>query len=285
MKKKMGKITAVSHTKLKQKFKKYLAETGDEESRYETQVAKYRENPQDSEDEEEESEEEEKKAESVEEEEDDEDEDSEEKAAVDGAKAEAKKEADGDDDEEGADEYYDEEDYGDEDEAGDAESDGEIDHALAGEIHPKLKQKYAFLWKTREEMTASERRWKWVKKESLPMDLQTLMDKLMGGKKNKGGEGGEDDDDKKRTQGVQEEKEYEESMTQIKRDYLSIDFKLFPNVQEIVEALKEERLKAKYSSGYHVEVLQKILLEMPCVETHEVQMKVQVIIILVGTLF
>lgn len=35
-----------------------------------------------------------------------------------------------------------------------------------------------FLWKSREEMTATERRWKWVKKESLPADLVTLMDKL-----------------------------------------------------------------------------------------------------------
>lgn len=63
-------------------------------------------------------------------------------------------------------------------------------------------------------------------------------------------------------------------MTVIKRDYLSIDFKLYPNVQEIVEELKKERMKAKFNSGYHVEVLQKILLEMPCVESHEIQMKV-----------
>jgi len=63
-------------------------------------------------------------------------------------------------------------------------------------------------------------------------------------------------------------------MTEIKRDYLSIDFKLFPNVCEIVDELKKERLKAKFSADYHIEVLQKILLEMPCTETHEVQMKV-----------
>ena len=31
-------------------------------------------------------------------------------------------------------------------------------------------------------MTASERRWKWVKKEALPEDLQKLMDQLMGKK-------------------------------------------------------------------------------------------------------
>ena len=45
MKKKMGKVTAVSHTKLKQKFKKYLQETGDDEALYEKQLAKYREDP------------------------------------------------------------------------------------------------------------------------------------------------------------------------------------------------------------------------------------------------
>ena len=45
MKKKMGKVTAVSHTKLKQKFKKYLQETGDDEALYEKQLGKYREDP------------------------------------------------------------------------------------------------------------------------------------------------------------------------------------------------------------------------------------------------
>jgi len=30
-----------------------------------------------------------------------------------------------------------------------------------------------------------------------------------------------------------------------------MDFTLFPNVSEIVEALKEERLKTKYSAVYH----------------------------------
>lgn len=74
-------------------------------------------------------------------------------------------------------------------------------------------------------------------------------------------------------------------MTIIKRDYLAIDFTLFPNVIEIVEALKEERLKAKYSAIYHTEVLQKILDTMPCIQPHEIKMKIEVIIYLVGTLF
>jgi len=50
--------------------------------------------------------------------------------------------------------------------------------ADSGEINPKLRAKYAFLFKTREEMTPTERRWKWVKKEHLPQDLKDLMEKL-----------------------------------------------------------------------------------------------------------
>ena len=38
-KKKMGRITAQAHTKLKQKFKKFLQETNEGEWLYETQLA------------------------------------------------------------------------------------------------------------------------------------------------------------------------------------------------------------------------------------------------------
>ena len=73
--------------------------------------------------------------------------------------------------------------------------------------------------------------------------------------------------------------------SQIKRDYLSMDFTLYTTCQEILEALKEERLKAKYSAEYHTKVLAKIFTEMPCVEEHEIKMKIEVIIYLVGTIF
>lgn len=151
-------------------------------------------------------------------------------------------------------------------------------------IPAKLKQKYAFLWKTREEMTATERRYKWVKKECLPEDLQKLMDLLLGSKKK---QKDDDDPDKPRPQNQQKEKEVDEevNLTQIKLDYLSMDFKLFPNVSEVVEALKEERLKTKYSAVYHAQVFQKIFDEMPCTQQHEIKMKIEVIIFLVGTLF
>lgn len=68
------------------------------------------------------------------------------------AKANEKENAE-DDDEEDEQEYYDEE-YDEEEEEKATDAD---------EIDTKLRKKYAFLWKEREEMTAEERRWKWVK--------------------------------------------------------------------------------------------------------------------------
>ena len=98
MKKKMNKINASAHNKIKQKFKKYLQGTGDAEWLYETQLAAYREDPKDSEEEKKESESEEEEEEAEEEEseeeeeaeaeedgEDDDDEDKDAKAAAKGA--------------------------------------------------------------------------------------------------------------------------------------------------------------------------------------------------------
>ena len=51
MKKKMSKGNATAHNKLKQRFRKYMQGTGEAEWLYETQLAKYREDPQDSVDE------------------------------------------------------------------------------------------------------------------------------------------------------------------------------------------------------------------------------------------
>lgn len=71
-------------------------------------------------------------------------------------------------------------------------------------------------------MTASERRWKWVKKEALPVDLTKLMDQLKGGKKKDkttDAQASGDEED------IQKEKvEKAEFLTQIKRDFLTIDY-------------------------------------------------------------
>ena len=150
MKKKMNKINASAHNKIKQKFKKYLQGTGDAEWLYETQLAAYRECPTDSEEEKKESESEEEDAEEeeseeeaeaeAEEDDDEDDEDKDAKAAAKGAAAEAAKEKVGDkeavDDEYG--DYYDEEDYDAEDDADADGDDDEIDFDSA-EINPKMR--------------------------------------------------------------------------------------------------------------------------------------------------
>jgi len=139
-----------------------------------------------------------------------------------------------------------------------------------------------FLWKSREEMTATERRWKWVKKESLPADLVTLMDKLR--KPSKADK--QVDEDGNEQKKVREEKEVREDvMTQIKRDYLNDDFTLFPICKEVIDLLKEERMKSKFSADYHAQVLDKIFLTMPSVEPHEIKTKIEVISMQVNMLF
>ena len=80
-----------------------------------------------------------------------------------------------------------------------------------------------------------------MKKESLPVDLVKIMDVLMGGKKKKKDKGEDDveDDGKSTHKGNNEDKEIkEDAMTQIKRDYLSLDFKIFVNVSDILLELK-----------------------------------------------
>jgi len=105
----------------------------------------------------------------------------------------------------------------------------------------------------------------------------------MGKKKKKVKDEGGDDEDGDDT--IKEKVEKDDVMTLIKRDYLNMDFTVYTTCQEILQALKDERMKAKYSAEYHVEVLQKIFTEMPCVESYEIQMKVSVINLMVGTIF
>jgi hypothetical protein len=209
-KKKMSKQKSVSYNKVRSRFKKYLAEAGDDDSHYEVQVKNFRENPpkeeapkpkeakkdkkakevvKEEEDEEESEEEEEEPAEEEEEDDSEEDSESDEEIRVENkkkrvaAKAEAKKanaaaEKAATKDEEYGDEYYDEEDYGKEGGSDDEDEDAAAKVTDSKDIDPKLKKKYLFLWKDREEMTPEERRWKWVKPEQLPVDLKELMDKL-----------------------------------------------------------------------------------------------------------
>ena len=92
-----------------------------------------------------------------------------------------------------------------------------------------------------------------------------------------------DDNDKPREQKAKEERE--DVMTQIKRDYLNDDFTLFPVCKEVIDLLKEERTKSKFSPEYHAQVLDKIFNQMPCKETHEIRTKIEVISQQVNMLF
>ena len=131
-------------------------------------------------------------------------------------------------------------------------------------------------------MTATERRWKWVKQDCLPQDLVQLMDKL---KKPKKKDKEVDDDGNEKPKERETKEAREDVMTQIKRDYLNDDFSLFPTVKEVIELLKEERMKAKFSADYHARVLDKIFNEMPCKEAHEIKTKIEVISMQVNMIF
>lgn len=118
----------------------------------------------------------------------------------------------------------------------------------------KLKKKYAFLWKEREEMTAEERRWKWVKKENLPEDLTELIEKLSTKKQKKVTVAKKD-----KEESVEEEVEGAEYITTVKtRDDLLVDYTVVANVKTYLEILKQERFKGKFSAMFHVQVLSRM---------------------------
>lgn len=272
-KKAMKKPNLLSYNKLKQKYKKYLESEGDAENNYQAQVNKYRENPVNSEDEKKESSDEEepvqtKEAPKAEEKPADE------KPDADYGKEDAKE-----------DEYYDEEDYGEEEAKGsDDESDSDEAADADNEINPKLAAKYSFLFKKRDEMTPAERRWKWVKKQALPKDLLELMEKLANTKAKKKKE----QTIKKVTAeavGVEQEPS-SDFVTQLRaRNDIDIDYTNSFNVKERLEFLKKDRIKGKYSPEYHVKVLSLMTEKMPDKEDADVTLKVEVLLLMIGTLF
>jgi hypothetical protein len=155
-KKKFSKTKAASFTKIKNNFKKWLqSEDNSIDATFEKQIEAFKANPEDSVEEEEESDEEDSAQEESEEEESG-DEVEDKKAVVKG-------------DDEYDEEYYDEEEPAD----GDS-SDGSI-KASGDDIDAKLKQKYIFLFKAREDMKPDERRWKWVRQDCLPDDMKKIL--------------------------------------------------------------------------------------------------------------
>jgi len=177
------------------------------------------------------------------------------RAARDAAEA-AEKQANAGEEEEQ--EYYDEE-YDEEEGEADASDEDNVTATKTDskDIDPKLKKRYLWLWKDREEMTPEERRWKWVKKENMPADLIELMDllsrKKQKVKKEKIEKTKETDVDQNN---LLDEEEY---ITQVKsRNDLTIDYTVVANVKERLEVLKQERFKGKYALHFHVEVLTRI---------------------------
>ena len=233
-KKKMTKTKAASFTKLKSNFKKWLqSEDNSIDATFEKQMEEYKANPVESEEEKESDEEEESAEEEEEESEEEED-------AEDKPKAEAKE-----GEEEYDDEYYDEE-----DEAAVA-SDDDIIADAKDVIDNKLKQKYIFLFKAREDMTPTERRWKWVRQDCLPEDMKEI---LQIGKKKK-----KEKEDKKKLSKKGDTDDEDDYITKVNvRNDLELDYTEYANVHDILKILKEERRKERFNFNYHAQVLSKM---------------------------
>jgi len=259
----MTKINSVSYNKLKQRFRKYLASEGEGSMTYEKQLHEYRTNPpkekevevpeEVEEQEEEDVVQEEEKEEAAEESEEDSESDEEIKAEKAAARAEAKKEAakakagaaEGEEEE-----YYDEE-Y-DAEEAG-SESEGKVEAVDTDEIDPKIKVKYSFLFKERDEMIPEERRWKWVKKDALPEDLGELMDKLSRKKGKKVKATPTEDKKAKEDDESAKDSNAAEFVTTVRtRNDLLIDYTQINNVRLELEILTQERFKGKFNSQFHI---------------------------------
>lgn len=163
----MTKPNAAAFTKLKSNFKKWLENednTTSPDNIFSKQLLKYKENPPASDESDEEDEGEEEESEAEEDEEDVEE------------KKTSKPEAQAAEEEGEEEEYYDEE-YGEEeaDKADSGEDSDGLTEADKGAIDPKLRMKYAFLFKPYEERAPIERRWKWVRKDCLPEDMLIIL--------------------------------------------------------------------------------------------------------------
>ena len=216
-KKKFSKVKAGNFNKVKQNFKKWLqSEDNSIDATFEKQIEEFKANPEASEEEEESDEEE---AESDEEESEEEEESGDEKE-------EAKKE-----DKEEDYEYYDEE-------APEGEDSDDVPIKVE-DVDQKLKQRYIFLFKAREDMKPEERRWKWVRQDCLPEDMKKLLGVGQEKKKDKKDDEVEDGDKEK------EEKEFKETVVAVS-NYHELDYNLKENVFETMKKLKEERRSTKF---------------------------------------
>jgi len=150
------------------------------------------------------------------------------------------------------------------------------------EIDPKLRAKYAFLFKEREMMAPSERRWKWVRRDCLPDDMLKILS-IGASTKEKTKD---DDKDNKGGQNVNKD-DGEDFITQLNlKNWLELDYQDVNEVKEISGLLKEERIKGmKFSFTYHVQVLSKMVDQFKPANLDEIRLKINILLYLIGTLF
>jgi hypothetical protein len=306
VKKKMTKANATSFTKMKSNFNKWLTNEEnviEEKMTFGLQLAKYKENPEESEDEDDDSDDDDddddsegeaevdKKAEASEEECEYEYEDEEEPEEENEEKKEAKakeqekkvaaQEYDAEEDEEYGEEYEDEEDSDSEVEADaeELENDEEMDETL--------RKKYNFLRKAREDMTPSEKRWKWVLKDCLPLDMLKYI--ALGQTKKKKKDKDEKKDGKVENEGVETTgaaADDDKGPGFIVDNKLELDYKIVKNVEETLEVLKAERLKGKFNPIYHAKVLNLVVDQFNNPQSlSEKRLQINVTFYLIGTLF
>jgi hypothetical protein len=120
-----------------------------------------------------------------------------------------------------------------------------------------LQKKYGFLRKAREDMAPSEKRWKWVLKECLPLDMLKYIALGQTKKKTKDKDAKKDGKEEKGINADADETEKGPGF--IVDNKLELDYKIVKNVEESIEILKAERLKGKFNSIYHLKVLNLIV--------------------------
>lgn len=179
-KKKMNKQNSQAFAKVKQKLRKYLTESGDDENKFEAQVKKFRENPVDDEaDKKKEGKKGAKKKDSDDSDDSDDssdesssDEDSDEKKPApkkEEKKKEAKKDSSSDDSDSSSSDSSSSSSDSDSNKNSESEPDEPESEFVDG---TKIPKKYEFLLLDRAQMTPEQRRWKWVRFDALPDDLK-----------------------------------------------------------------------------------------------------------------
>lgn len=274
-KKKMNKTNSQAYNKMRQRLKKFLAETGDAENLYEKQLQKYRENPPADEEGEEKDESEESS--------DDSDSSSDDSSSSDESdkpkkpKAAAKKKSDSssssDDDKSSSDSSSsssdesgsDSDGSGSEKEASDEESEEELQTG-------QLPKKYAFLALPRDQITPAQRRWKWVKFECLPEEMKKFIRPPKAEKEVK---------IKDPTAVKKPKAEVVEQVVEIEEDN-DLDFTKMDNVEKTLTKLKNQQTSRKnFNIENHIEIFNMILVA----QAQNLNLSIEVTMLLISTFF